>query len=200
MAQYLYLVRHGEQLDAQHGVEDGPLSPRGVRQATAIAERLSGVPFDRAWHSPIQRADETAKIMAGRMPGVPFEPSALLMDCVPSGPSADTPAVFQSYFGRVTDDEIDAGTAQMADAGAEWLTPGLGEHHELLVTHNAVIAWFVREALGAPAWRWLGVNQAHCGLTIIRVRTAKPPVLLTHNDLGHLLPELRTGLSVEQPY
>lgn len=200
MAQYLYLVRHGEQLDAQHGVVDGPLSPRGVRQANAIAERLSGVPFDRAWHSPIQRADETAKIMAARMPGVPFEPSALLMDCVPSGPSADTPSVFQPYFGRVTEEEIDAGAAQMFDAGAEWLTPAIGERHELLVTHNAVIAWFVREVFGAPAWRWLGVNQAHCGLTIIRVRTAKPPVLLTHNDLGHLLPELRTGLSVEQPY
>lgn len=200
MARYLYLVRHGEQLDAQHGVIDGPLSPRGVRQANAIAERLSGVPFDRAWHSPIQRVDETAKIMAARMPGVPFEPSALLMDCVPSGPSADTPSVFQPYFGRVTDAEIDAGAAQMFDAGAEWLTPSAGERHELLVTHNAVIAWFVREVFGAPAWRWLGVNQAHCGLTIIRVRTAKPPVLLTHNDLGHLLPELRTGLSVEQPY
>jgi len=200
MAQYLYLVRHGEQLDAEHGVIDGPLSPRGQRQAAAIAERLSGVPFDRAWHSPIQRAAETARIMAERMPGVPFEPSSLLMDCVPSGPEADTPSVFQSYFGRVTADEIDAGSAQMADAVAEWLTPAAGERHELLVTHNAVIAWFVREVFAAPSWRWLGVNQAHCGLTIIRVRTAKPPVLLTHNDLGHLLPELRTGLSVEQPY
>jgi probable phosphoglycerate mutase len=32
------------------------------------------------------------------------------------------------------------------------------------------------------------------------VRSAKPPVLITHNDLGHLLPELRTGLPVDQPY
>ena len=164
MAQYLYLVRHGEQLDAQHGVIDGPLSPRGVRQANAIAERLSGVPFDRAWHSPIQRADETAKIMAARMPGVPFEPSALLMDCVPSGPSADTPSVFQPYFGRVTEEEIDAGAAQMFDAGAEWLTPSIGERHELLVTHNAVIAWFVRGlrcAGVAVARRESGPLRAH---------------------------------------
>jgi hypothetical protein len=27
---YLYLVRHGEHLDAEHGLEDGPLSPRGT--------------------------------------------------------------------------------------------------------------------------------------------------------------------------
>jgi len=200
MAQYLYLVRHGEQLDAEHGVDDGPLSPRGIRQATAIAERLSGVPFDRAWFSPLQRAAETASIMGERMPGVGFEPSALLMDCWPSGPTEDMPAAFQSYFGRVTEEEVDAGTAQMADAVAEWLAPEAGIEHELLVTHNSVIAWFVREVFGAPSWRWLGVNQANCGLTIIRVRSTKPPVLLTHNDLGHLPPELRTGLSVDQPY
>lgn len=200
MAQYLYLVRHGEQLDAEHGVDDGPLSPRGVRQAAAVAERLSGVPFDRAWYSPLQRAAETATIMRDRMPGVRFDPSALLMDCWPSGPTPDMPGAFVPYFGSVTEEVLDAGAAQMTDAIDEWLTPEVGVEHELLVTHNAVIAWFVREVFGAPAWRWLGVNQANCGLTIIRVRSTKPPVLLTHNDLGHLLPELRTGLSVEQPY
>ena len=41
--------------------------------------------------------------------------------------------------------------------------------------------------------------ELHAGLTIIRVRSAKPPELVTHNDLGHLPVELRTGLPVEQP-
>ena len=45
MPHYLYLVRHGEQQDAEHGMPDGPLSPRGKRQAMLIAERLGGVPF-----------------------------------------------------------------------------------------------------------------------------------------------------------
>ena len=40
MPQYLYLVRHGEQQDAEYGLPDGPLSPRGKRQAHLIAERL----------------------------------------------------------------------------------------------------------------------------------------------------------------
>jgi len=31
MAHYLYFVRHGEQQDAQHGLQDGPLSPKGKR-------------------------------------------------------------------------------------------------------------------------------------------------------------------------
>jgi probable phosphoglycerate mutase len=100
----------------------------------------------------------------------------------------------------VTPAEIDAGQAQMSDAIAEFLTPSRGESHDLLITHNFVISWFVREVFGAPTWRWLGLNQANCGLTIIRLRTAKPPVLVTHNDLGHLPVELRTGLPVEQPF
>lgn len=200
MSHYLYLVRHGEQQDAEHGMPDGPLSSRGKRQARAIASRLATVPFDAAWHSPLQRAQETASIMTKNIPHLEAKPSALLMDCIPSGPSPDLPHAFEPFFGSVTAEEIEAGQAQMADAVSEWLTPARGERHELLITHNFVIAWFVREVLGAPAWRWMGLNQANGGLTIIRVRTAKPPVLVSHNDLGHLSLELRTGLPEAQPY
>ncbi|MEO6942540.1 MAG: histidine phosphatase family protein [Terrimesophilobacter sp.] len=200
MSHFLYLVRHGEQKDAEHGMPDGPLSARGKRQARAIASRLSSVPFDAAWHSPLQRAQETAQIMTKNMPNLEAKPSALLMDCIPSGPTPELPHAFEPFFGAVTTEEIDAGQAQMADAVSEWLSPARGERHELLITHNFVIAWFVREVFGAPEWRWMGLNQANCGLTIIRVRSAKPPVLVTHNDLGHLPPELRTGLPEDQPY
>jgi len=200
-SRYLYLVRHGEQQDAEHGLPDGPLSARGVRQARAIADRLSGVPFSGAWTSPLQRAQETARIMTERLPALEPAPSALLMDCIPSGPTPDMPHAFEPFFGGVTPQEIAAGEAQMADALAEWMTPpARKDRHDLLITHNFVIGWFVREAFGAPTWRWLGINQANAGLTIIRVRSAKPPVLVAHNDLGHLPPELRTGLTVDQPY
>lgn len=200
MSRYLYLVRHGEQQDAEHGMPDGPLSARGVRQAKAVAERLGGVPFSGAWTSPLQRAQETARIMTERMPAIEPEPSALLMDCIPSGPGVDMPHAFEPFFGGVTAEEIEAGEAQMSDALAEWLAPSREDRHELLITHNFVIGAFVREAFGAAPWRWLGISQANCGLTIIRVRSAKPPVLVTHNDLGHLPPEIRTGLPVDQPY
>lgn len=190
---YLYLVRHGEHLDAEHGLEDGPLSPRGKRQAELLADRLSGVPLSGVWHSPLERAAETARAVAYRLTSVEPEPSALLFDCVPTGMTPDTPAVYEAFFGSITEAEIEAGSAQMSDAVAEFLVRKPGAH-ELLITHNFVIAWFVREVLDAPTWRWLTLTQAHCGLTVLAQRPGRPWTLVSHNDLAHLPMELRTGL------
>ncbi|MFD5225202.1 histidine phosphatase family protein [Microbacterium sp. NPDC058342] len=194
MTHYIYLVRHGEHQDAEHGVDDGPLSPRGQRQAELIADRLSGLPLDAVWHSPLLRAAETARAIAARLPAVDPVPSALLFDCVPSGMSEDTPAAYEPFFGSVTDAEIEAGSAQMSDAVGEFLRRRNGDVHEVLITHNFVISWFVREVLGAPDWRWMTLNQAHCGLSVIAQKQGRPWTLLSHNDLGHLPMELRTGL------
>lgn len=194
MTHHLYLVRHGEQLDAEHGLPDGPLSPRGRRQAEALAERLGGIPFDAAWHSPLERASETAKIIAAKMPALEPEPSPLLFDCIPSGPAPETPSAYDPFFRSVTEEEVDAGRAQMADAVAEFLRSSREDRHELLITHNFVIGWFVREVLGAPDWRWVSINQANCGLTVLTQKPGRPWSLVVHNDLAHLPPELRTGL------
>ncbi|MFG6403354.1 MULTISPECIES: histidine phosphatase family protein [unclassified Microbacterium] len=194
MTHYIYLVRHGEHQDAEHGLADGPLSPRGHRQAAAVADRLSGVPLDAVWHSPLERAAQTAAAVAERLPSVAPESTALLFDCVPTGMTPDTPSVFEPFFGSITEAEIEAGRAQMADATSEFLARKTGEVHELLITHNFVIGWFVREVMQAPEWRWMSLNQAHCGLTVIAQKKGRPWTMLTHNDLGHLPFELRTGL------
>ena len=194
MPHNLYLVRHGEQQDAEHGVEDGPLSARGVRQAHLVAQRLSGVGFTAAHHSPLARGEDTARAMRERMPATPFEPHALLVDCVPSGVDRDMPHAYQAFFTGVTDAQVDAGRAQMADAVDQWLTPRGERSDVLLVTHNFVIGWFVRHVLDAPEWKWMTLNQANGGLTVIHMRAGRPPQLLCHNDLGHLPVELRTGM------
>lgn len=195
MTHHLYLVRHGEQLDAEHGLPDGPLSPRGIRQAELVAERLGGIPFDAAWHSPLQRAADTAALIATKMPALDPQPSALLFDCIPSGPAPETPEAYQPFFRSVTDEEIDAGTAQMSDAVAEYLSNPYGDdRNELLITHNFVIAWFVREVLEAPEWRWVTLHQANCGVTVLTQKPGRPWTLAVHNDLAHLPVELRTGL------
>ncbi len=196
---YIYLVRHGEHQDAEQGVADGPLSARGRRQAEALADRLSGLPLSAVWHSPLERAAETARAVADRLPAVDPQPSALLFDCVPTGMTDQTPAVYEPFFGSVSEAEIEAGRAQMNDAINAFLVRKPGEVHEVLITHNFVISWFVREVLQMPEWRWMTLNQAHCGLTVIAQKQGRPWSLVTHNDLGHLPFELQTGLPEPLP-
>jgi broad specificity phosphatase PhoE len=104
------------------------------------------------------------------------------------------PKSYTPFFNSVSDAQIEAGRAQMEDAAAEFLHPQSGPRHDLLITHNFVIGWFVREVLGAPDWRWISINQANCGLTVLQQKPGRPWSLVTHNDLGHLPVELRTGL------
>ena len=193
MPRYLYLVRHGEQQDAEHGLPDGPLSERGKLQAERIAERLATIPFTHASHSPLERAAETAQIISSRLDTIESQPSVLLLDCYPSGPSADLPATFDAFFGGVSEAEIAAGSAQMSDAIDEWFSPEKETTHELLVTHNFVISWFVRQAMEAPEWRWVTLNVDNCSLTVIKIRTGKPNTLVSFNETGHLPPELRSS-------
>ena len=73
----------------------------------------------------------------------------------------------------MTEAEIEAGSAQMADAAADFLRSHREDRHDLLITHNFVIAWLVREALGAPEWRWLSIHQGNCGLTVLTQKSRK---------------------------
>lgn len=194
MMHTLLLVRHGEQLDAEHGIVDGPLSPRGVRQAQALADRLGGLQIDNVWHSPLERAWDTVRFMKERLPALEAEPSALLMDCVPTGLLPEMPNNYEPFLKSFTDIDFEAGAAQMSDAVTEFLTVSRRGQTDLLVTHNAVIAWLVREVLEAPAWKWVTLNQANCGITVLQHKPGRSWNLVAHNDLGHLPIELRTGL------
>ena len=194
MSHYLYLVRHGEQQDAEHGIADGPLSERGRAQAHAIGARLARVPFDAAYTSPLDRAVETAAIIDGYIQGPAAEPSNLLFDCVPSS-GEGAPSHYESFFSGVSAEAIEAGEAQLRDAEATWLTRLREDRHTLLVTHNFVIGALVQAVLELPSWRWLTLGTCNASLTVLRIRSARPPELVLFGDTSHLAPADRTGRS-----
>jgi broad specificity phosphatase PhoE len=71
--------------------------------------------------------------------------------------------------------------------------------HELIVTHNFLIGWFVRHALDAPDWRWIGLNQQNCALTVLLYQPGLPPSLVSFNDAAHLPGQLRwTGFPAQR--
>jgi broad specificity phosphatase PhoE len=62
----VYLARHGETVwskSCQHtGLTDLPLTDHGEQEARRLYERLSGIPVDRVFTSPLQRAKRTCSL------------------------------------------------------------------------------------------------------------------------------------------
>ncbi len=185
-SRFLYLVRHGEADD------DGMITEAGEQQARLAGQRLRGMPFTAIRHSPLPRAEQTAELIADYLPGIPIGPSGLLGDYPPplSGTPAP-PAAYVDFAAGYTEDERADGAELALAAIARYGNPSATDSCELIVTHNFLIGWFVRQALDGPAWRWLGLNQCHAGVTIIVYRPDLPPSLVSYNDTSHLPPALR---------
>ena len=79
----LYLVRHGEtEYNLQgriQGQSDSPLTPLGVRQVQAAADRLAGETFAAIYSSDLGRAQRTAEIIAARH-DLPIQTTPLLRE------------------------------------------------------------------------------------------------------------------------
>ena len=63
----LYIARHGETESnaagrMQGGGVDTPLTPKGIAQAKALGETITGIDFDAIYSSPLKRAMDTARI------------------------------------------------------------------------------------------------------------------------------------------
>jgi probable phosphoglycerate mutase len=220
-SRFLYLVRHGE------AAEGGGLSDAGEEQARRTGERLKNLPVDRIHHSPLPRAAQTARLISAWLPGVPVAESAIVGDYIPAGlDPAGLPPSHARLVSSYTVTERNEGAALAAAAVARFAGPPgenpgqgaergqvLGEPgnepagaveapaadvHELIVTHNFLIGWFVRHALQAPDSRWIGLNQQNCALTVILYRPGLPPSLVSFNDAAHLPDQLRwTGFPAQ---
>ena len=135
---------------------------------------------------------ETAELIAARLPGVPVKVSEALDDYPPPLPEdAELPDAYAEFRRAQPAAELARGRELAEAAINAFAGPAEAEAHELVVTHAFLIGWFVRHALHAPDWRWMGLNAANCSLTAIRYRDGYPPSLLCFNDLSHLPEPLR---------
>ncbi|MFJ9697538.1 histidine phosphatase family protein [Kitasatospora sp. NPDC101183] len=197
---YLYLARHGEALPDGSG-----LSERGERQAALLGERLAGRPISSIHHGPLPRAARTAHLVSAHLPDATLTVSDLAGDYVPYVPERhelppDSADFLLAFLSHSTPEEREHGPALAAGAVERFTgpAPGGNERHELLITHAFLIAWLLRHTLDAPKWRWLGLNQANTGLTVLRWTPGRPPAVLLQNDQRHLPAELRwTGFPPE---
>jgi len=193
----LYLVRHAEAEPTPDDDHAGAgLSARGRRQAELLGTRLAGIHdrsrIDVVRHSPLQRATQTAHLLAAHLPGVPLEASEHLRDRTPiltGDEAAQVPPRYRPFLAAVPEPERDVGAARLREAVAALagpVDPGSPDRAEVLVTHAFVLGWFVRHVLDAPPWRWIGLNPSNCGLTVIELADHREPWLVRYDDVGHL--------------
>ncbi|MFF3637440.1 histidine phosphatase family protein [Streptomyces sp. NPDC002250] len=199
-ARYLYLTRHGEA-----SLDESELTDAGRRQAALLGERLRGVPLAAIHHGPLARAEQTARLVGERLDGVRVQLSEAAGDYIPYLPAREelppeTADAMLGFLDQFPAQEREDGPRLAAAAFEEFTGPVIGDEprHELVVTHNFLVAWLVRAALDAPKWRWMGINHANAALTVIRYTPGRPPAILLFNDTGHLPAELRwTGFPQE---
>lgn len=188
----LYLVRHGNYEDARKGDEEGGngLTPLGVAQARLVAARLGGMPvkFTSLTSSTMTRARQTAGVVNQSLPGLKLQTTPLLRECLPrtwrtEAMKGKTPA------------ELDAAEAQLNAAFAKYFAPAKdADQDDILVCHGNVIRYLVTKALGVDTRAWLGMSVAHCSVTIIQVNAQGACKVLAVGDVGHIPPNLVSGL------
>ncbi|WP_369185041.1 histidine phosphatase family protein [Streptomyces sp. Y1] len=188
---YLYLARHGE------ATPDGELTDIGRRQAVLLGCRLAERPITAVHHGPLPRAAETARLVAEQLGGVRAAACAEAGDYVPHVPERgelpdDSAEFLLDFLSSTSAEERDQGRELARQAVERFTGPVAGgaERHELVVTHAFLIGWLVRQAMDAPAWRWLGLNPGNTALTVLRYAPGRPPSVLLYNDLRHLPEEL----------
>lgn len=189
--QTLLLVRHGQyRSTAVPGSEpDGPLTDVGREQARLTAERLQGYPVQTIYHSTLQRATETAHLLAAALPNAVLNPSPLLRECIPCVPPGG-----EKFFAHIPADFIAQGEAQARAAFERFVAP-LEQGREtavcnLIVSHGNLLSYLASQVVQAPAASWFHFDIQQCG--IIEVAGFDNWLkLVRHNDTSHLPPELR---------
>lgn len=151
-ARYLYLARHGEALLDESGLSDAER-----QQAILLGRRLRARPITTVRYGPLPRAQQTARLVAEQLDGVSLTLSTAAGDYVPYVPvgselPTDGADVFLRFLEQVTAEEAAEGRALAEQAREQFSGPVAGdaERHELVITHNFLIAWMVRQALDAP--------------------------------------------------
>ena len=192
----IVLVRHGNYVaDPSADEKSGPgLSPLGVAQAHLVGARLAGLParFDALYVSPMQRARDTAAIIAGDFPGRDFKVVDDLAECTPPTRRSDIMA-------QEKPEDLAACKAQLDRVFAEYFHPATGQDRtELFVCHGNVIRYLVTRALGVDSTAWLGMSVGHASMTTIRIAADGGMQVIAIGDVGHLPPNLRTGTSADK--
>jgi broad specificity phosphatase PhoE len=197
----LVIVRHGETewnvQDKATGKLDSPLTPKGIRQADAIADRLRRLSFTTFYSSDLGRAVQTANIIAevcGKK--IIFDSElrewnmGIFQGLTVSEMHKKFPHERQDYE-RIGDEYVipeGESLRQCRDRGFRVLNAIAKRHLDetiVVVTHGCVLMGFFEMVLGLPpgnSWRFKLYNANLCTFEYVNGRWS----LIVWNDVSHL--------------
>ena len=187
----IVLVRHGNYasdptIDEKIGP---PLSPIGVAQAHLAGAALAGLAlrFDHVYASPMQRAQDTAAVIAGDFPGHTVEVLDDLAECTPPTRRIEATRDEKPADLAACKSKLDRVFAQLFKPATA------GDQADMLVCHGNVIRYLVTRALGVDTLAWLEFSVGHASITTIRIESDGRLKVIAVGDVGHVPVNLRTG-------
>lgn len=187
----IYLVRHGQHdQDNPSGSElGGGLTPLGVKQAELTAKALAKKPITSIHGSSLNRADETARIIAKEIPGVTVQQTDLLWECIPTM----TPKL-QLELSNYTAAQVSQDKQRAEIAFRKYFKVAKRhDRHDVIVCHGNLIRYFITMLLKAEPDSWVRMDICNCGITQVLIQPEGDMAMLCHNDWSHLPKELRTS-------
>jgi broad specificity phosphatase PhoE len=197
----LIAIRHGEtEWNAQGremGQLDSPLTPRGIRQAHAIARRLARVPFDALHSSDLGRAVQTADVIASSCgkkvtidDGLRERHMGIFQGLTVAGMRERFPKERQDYERIGFEYVIPGGESarQRLERSVRVLTAIAERHPEetvVVVTHGGFLMGFFESVLGmvpGNGWRFKRHNGSYSAFEHVGGRWS----LEVWNDVSHL--------------
>jgi alpha-ribazole phosphatase/probable phosphoglycerate mutase len=177
------LVRHTETEESArgrcYGRLDVGLSPRGLRQAKALADALAGLPLAAVYSSPLARALDTARSLAAARALEPTVLEALaeldfgdLEGLTYDEIGAERPELFRAWMDEPALVRFPGGES-LADLRARVL-PALeqirGRHEResvAVVAHGGVIRVVLADVLGLQDGALFRLDQAEGGVSVV---------------------------------
>lgn len=201
MSRRIFLIRHGltawNNEKRYQGHTDIKLSPEGINQAMALQKRLAGENFEAVFSSDLNRAYETARIIA--------EPHGLEVQVTPglkemnfgvweglTFPDLEIkyPELIKIWMERPQDLLIPEGESfkMVRDRALSTIIKICGDYplgNLMFVSHGGTIAAVLTGLLGLPVERMWTFRQKNSALNIL-VQRGDRFVLDAYNDTCHL--------------
>ena len=200
---YIYLIRHGETIWNMTGRTQGtrniPLSDRGIQQADALADRLSGEKnLSALFCSDLKRACQTAAVLGNKLGLVPEKEETLREICFGDWEGFTIRQIEERYPGQLalrnTDFDFSPPGGESIRSARErvhcFLAMLQGKHLEeksraVIVAHAFSARLLLLELMDLPLEFLWNFRLDNAGISLLQ-RDSHRKRILTLNDTCHL--------------